>query len=76
VVRTDGVLAFRLSVPIAQLRQLMWDVWNGELPAGRIKKLPFAIKTWCPPGNRPAHLSFDRRTSAAWSSYKRTEPDL
>ena len=75
-VRTDGVLAFRVSVPLSQLRQLMWDAWNGEVPAGRIKKVPFSIKTWCPPGKRPGHLSFDRRTSSAWSSYKRTEPDL
>jgi hypothetical protein len=76
LVRTDGVLAFRVSVPLSELRQLMWDVWTGEVPAGRLKKVPFSIKTWCPPGKRAGHLSFDRRTSATWSSYQRTEPNL
>lgn len=66
VVATEGVLAFRLAAPLSDLATLLSDARKGEVPANRLRRLDVPLKTWCPPGKKPGHLSFDRRLTASW----------
>jgi Holliday junction resolvase len=75
VVRSDGVLAFRVGAPVGELRTILSEIGRGEITARRLGRSVGSVRTWCPPGASPTGLSFSDYVNSAYMGSKTEGPD-